>query len=286
MKLFRHGVPGCELPGVYCKDGTLRDVSHLAGDYNELFFARGGLAKLAAISPAELLECPVLRPDVTRLGSCIARPSKIICVGKNYLEHAKEFGEGVPAEPILFLKATSSMSGPNDDVQIPVGGTQLDYEIELGVVIGKRAKNIREDQAGAHIAGYTLFNDYSERFFQKHRGGQWTKGKSCDTFGPTGPFLVTPDEIPNPQALRLWLKVNGEFRQNGYTGDMMWQVHYLVSYISQFMTLLPGDLIATGTPSGVAMGMNPPAYLHAGDLVQYGSDLLGECQQRVLDPAR
>jgi 2-keto-4-pentenoate hydratase/2-oxohepta-3-ene-1,7-dioic acid hydratase in catechol pathway len=198
------------------------------------------------------------------------------------MEHAKEMGGEIPTEPVLFMKATTAWSGPYDDVEIPVNALKLDYEVELAVVIGKTAKNISEEDAMSHVAGYSVFCDYSERAFQKDHGGQWTKGKSCDSFAPMGPFLVTSDEIADPQELRLWCKVNGEIRQNSWTKDMLFGVKHMVSYISRFMTLLPGDVIATGTPSGVAMGMNPPRYLQAGDLVECGVEHLGEMTQRVV----
>ena len=217
-----------------------------------------------------------------RLGPPVARPSKIVCVGKNYLEHAKELGEGIPTEPTLFMKASSAWSGPFDDVMLPRGADKLDYEVELAMVIGRHASYIDESNALESIAGYATFCDFSERAFQKDMGGQWTKGKSADTFAPMGPCLVTPDEVADAQALRLWCKVNGELRQNSWTGDMIHPLRHLVSYITRFMTLLPGDVIATGTPGGVAMGMNPPRYLQAGDWVECGVDGLGELKQRVV----
>jgi 2-keto-4-pentenoate hydratase/2-oxohepta-3-ene-1,7-dioic acid hydratase in catechol pathway len=218
----------------------------------------------------------------TRLGPPVARPSKIVCVGQNYLEHAREMGGEIPVEPVLFMKASSAWSGPNDDVLIPQGARKLDYEVELALVIGKTASYVSEAEAMECVAGYSVFCDYSERAFQREHGGQWTKGKSADTFAPMGPWLVTADEVPDPQELRLWTKVNGETRQNSWTKDMLFGVREIVSYISRFMTLLPGDVIATGTPSGVAMGMNPPLYLQAGDLVECGVEGLGELTQRVV----
>ena len=219
-----------------------------------------------------------------RLGPPVNRPSKLVCVGKNYLDHAKELGEGIPTEPALFMKATSAWSGPFDDVVIPRGARKLDYEVELAVVIGRTASYTDEREALDHVAGYATFCDFSERAFQKEMGGQWTKGKSADTFAPMGPWLTTLDEISDPQKLRLWCKVNGELRQNSWTGDMMFSVRQLVSYISRFMTLLPGDVVATGTPAGVAMGMSPPRYLQAGDFVECGVEGLGELAQRVVAP--
>ena len=223
--------------------------------------------------------------DRVRLGPPVNRPSKLVCVGKNYLEHAMEFGEGIPTEPALFMKATSSWSGPNDDVIIPRGSTKLDYEVELAFVIGRTASYVDEREAMDYVAGYATFCDYSERAFQKEMGGQWMKGKSADSFAPMGPWLVTADEIADPQKLRLWCKVNSEVRQNSWTGDMMFSVRQVVSYISRFMTLLPGDVVATGTPSGVAMGMSPPRFLQAGDFVECGVEGLGELAQRVVAPS-
>jgi 2-keto-4-pentenoate hydratase/2-oxohepta-3-ene-1,7-dioic acid hydratase in catechol pathway len=208
----------------------------------------------------------------------------LVCVGKNYLEHAKEIGEGIPTEPTLFMKATSAWSGPYDDVIIPRGSTKLDYEVELAVVIGRTASHVDERESLACVAGYATFCDFSERAFQKEMGGQWTKGKSADRFAPMGPWLLTADEIADPQKLRLWCKVNGELRQNSWTGDMLFSVRQLIAYISRFMTLLPGDVVATGTPSGVAMGMSPPRYLQAGDFVECGVEGLGELAQRVVAP--
>jgi 2-keto-4-pentenoate hydratase/2-oxohepta-3-ene-1,7-dioic acid hydratase in catechol pathway len=219
---------------------------------------------------------------LARLGPPVARPSKIVCVGKNYMDHAKEFGEGIPTEPALFMKATSAWSGPTDDVMIPRGAERLDYEVELAVVIGRTASYVEEVEALDCVAGYSVFCDFSERAFQKDMGGQWTKGKSADTFAPMGPVLVTADEIADPQKLRLWCRVNEELRQNSWTGDMMYSVRQLVSYISRFMTLLPGDVVATGTPAGVGMGMVPPRYLRPGDYVECGVEGVGELAQRVI----
>jgi len=212
----------------------------------------------------------------------VDRPSKIVCVGKNYLDHAKEFGEGIPEEPVLFMKATTAWCGPFDEVVNPPDAEKLDYEVELAVVIGAVASHVPEGEAPNCIAGYLVFCDYSERAFQKEHAGQWVKGKSCDTFAPAGPALVTPDEVPDPQALRLWCKVNGEMRQNGWTGEMMTPVARLIAYISRFMTLLPGDVVATGTPGGVGMGWNPPKFLHPGDCVELGIEKIGIIRQRVV----
>ena len=281
MKLIRFGEAGREEPGVMLEDGRRIDASGEFMEYDEAFFGMGGMESLAEwVSQG----CPggAEVDPILRLGPPIARPSKIVCVGQNYMEHAKEMGGEIPTEPVLFMKATTAWSGPYDDVEIPVNALKLDYEVELAVVIGKTAKNISEEDAMSHVAGYSVFCDYSERAFQKDHGGQWTKGKSCDSFAPMGPFLVTSDEIADPQELRLWCKVNGEIRQNSWTKDMLFGVKHMVSYISRFMTLLPGDVIATGTPSGVAMGMNPPRYLQAGDLVECGVEHLGEMTQRVV----
>lgn len=281
MKLIRFGEPGREEPGVWLEDGRKLDVAGQFHDYDEGFFAMGGMEALEAWVEDG---CPdaIEIPDGVRIGPPVDRPSKIICVGKNYLDHAKEFGEGIPTEPVLFLKANSSWSGPFDDVVIPPGASKLDYEVELAVVIGKTASLVHEEDALEHVAGYSVFCDYSERAFQKEMGGQWTKGKSCDSFGPMGPCLVPASSVKDPQGLRLWCKVNGEIRQNGWTGDMLFGVRHLVSYISRFMTLLPGDVIATGTPGGVGMGMKPPRYLSPGDCVELGIEGVGVMKQRVV----
>ena len=281
MRLIRFGDEGREEPGVLLPDGRRMDASGEFNDYDEGFFASGGLEGLAEWVDGGCHGAVEIDPKV-RLGPPVDRPSKLVCVGKNYLEHAKELGEGIPAEPALFMKATSAWSGPFDDVIIPRGAMKLDYEVELAVVIGRTATYVDEREAAGYVAGYSTFCDFSERMFQKEMGGQWTKGKSADSFAPMGPCLVTADEVPDPQLLRLWCKVNGELRQNSWTGDMMFTVTHLVSYISRFMTLLPGDVVATGTPSGVAMGMSPPRYLQAGDLVECGVEGIGELAQRVV----
>lgn len=281
MKLIRFGEAGREWPGVLLPDGRRMDASEQFGDYDEGFFTMGGLEALAAWVASGCMGGAEVDP-LMRLGPPVARPSKIVCIGKNYLEHAKELGEGIPTEPTLFMKATTAWSGPHDDVIIPRGGTKLDYEVELAVVISRTAYYVDEHDALNHVAGYSTFCDYSERAFQKEMGGQWTKGKSADTFAPMGPWLVTAEEISDPQHLRLWCKVNGEVRQNSWTGDMMFSVRQLISYVSLFMTLLPGDVIATGTPGGVAMGMTPHRYLQAGDWVECGVEELGEMAQRVV----
>jgi len=281
MRLIRFGDEGREEPGVLLADGRKIDASGEFNDYDEGFFASGGLEALAEWVADGCVGGIEVDP-LTRLGPPIDRPSKIVCVGKNYLEHAKELGEGIPTEPTLFMKASSAWSGPFDDVLIPRGSTKLDYEVELAFVIGRTASYVEETEALDCVAGYSVFCDYSERVFQKDMGGQWMKGKSADTFAPMGPWLVTPDEVADPQGLRLWTKVNNELRQNSWTGDMMFSVKQLVSYISRFMTLLPGDVVATGTPSGVAMGMKPPKYLLAGDFVECGIEGIGELGQRVV----
>ena len=250
MKLIRFGEEGREEPGVLLPDGRRIDASGEFIDYDEGFFAMGGLESLAEWVAQGFPGGTEVDPLV-RLGPCVERPSKIVCIGKNYLEHAKELGEGIPTEPALFMKATSAWSGPSDDVVIPCGSTKLDYEVELAVVIGRTASYVDERESMDYVAGYSTFCDFSERAFQKEMGGQWTKGKSADSFAPMGPWMVTADEIDDPQKLRLWCKVNGELRQNSWTGDMSFSVRQLISYVSRFMTLLPGDVIATGTPSTV-----------------------------------
>jgi len=281
MRLIRFGDSGREEPGVLLPDGRRVDASGEFHDFDEGFFASGGLEGLAEWVADG---CPggALIDPAARLGPPVNRPSKIVCVGKNYLDHAKEMGGEIPSEPALFMKASSAWSGPHDDVIIPRGGTKMDYEVELALVIGRTASCIDELEAMDHVAGYSVFCDYSERAFQLEAGGQWTKGKSADSFAPMGPWLVTGDEVNDPQKLRLWCKVNGELRQNSWTGDMMCSVRQLVAYISRFMTLLPGDVIATGTPAGVALGMSPPRYLQAGDFVECGIEGLGELAQRVV----
>ena len=281
MRLIRFGDSGREEPGVLLPDGRRVDASGEFHDYDEGFFASGGLEGLAEWVADG---CPggALIDPAARLGPPVNRPSKIVCVGKNYLDHAKEMGGEIPSEPVLFMKASSAWSGPHDDVIIPRGGTKMDYEVELALVIGRTASYVDELEAMDHVAGYSVFCDYSERSFQLETGGQWTKGKSADSFAPMGPWLVTGDEVTDPQKLRLWCKVNGELRQNSWTGDMMCSVRQLVAYISRFMTLLPGDVVATGTPAGVALGMTPPRYLQAGDFVECGIEGLGELAQRVV----
>lgn len=279
MKLIRFGAEGAEKPGVQLKDGTRIDVSAAnLGDYNETFFANDGLTKLAAWLQTHAALAPVV-PESTRLGSCVARPSKIICIGLNYAKHAAETGATPPTEPVLFFKSTTALTGPNDGVVIPKNSVKTDWEVELAVVIGKKASYVPLEQAYEHIAGYALHNDYSEREWQIERCGQWAKGKSADTFAPLGPVLATRDEIPDEGNLRLWLKLNGETLQDSNTSDFIFNVPHVVSYLSQFMTLLPGDVISTGTPAGVGLGFKPPVFLKPGDVVELGIDGLGEQRQ-------
>lgn len=280
MKLIRFGPAGQEAPGVLLSDGRRIDASGFGADYDEHFFGGDGLARLSEWVAANRASAPVVPTDV-RLGPPLCRPSKIICVGLNYRDHAKESGMAVPAEPVIFFKATTAIIGPNDDVVIPKGSTKTDWEVELAIVIGKRASYVSENDALSHVAGYVLHNDFSERVFQLERGGQWVKGKSCDTFAPLGPFIATPDEVGDVHDLALWLNVNGERKQNGSTSNLVFGVPTLVSYISQFMTLLPGDVISTGTPAGVAMGHTPPRFLQPGDVVELGIDKLGSSRQQL-----
>ncbi|MFP9114409.1 fumarylacetoacetate hydrolase family protein [Flavobacterium sp. RHBU_3] len=278
MKLIRFGEPGAERPGVIVNDKRY-DVSHLVADYNEAFFAGDAIETLKQeVEKGGLTEVPA---DV-RLGAALARPSKIICVGLNYKDHAAETNAPIPAEPILFFKATSAIVGPNDDLVIPKNSTKTDWEVELAIVIGKKASYVEQADALNHVAGYVLHNDYSERAFQIERNGQWVKGKSCDTFAPIGPWIATPDEIEDVHNLRLWLTVNGQIMQDGNTSNLIFDVPFIVSYISQFMTLLPGDVITTGTPAGVGLGQKPePWYLKPGDVVELGIDGLGSSKQNV-----
>ena len=278
MKLIKFGTQGSEKPGVLLSNGTSIDVSACTPDFNEAFFESDGLHRLASWIENNADTAPVVPPG-TRLGSPIARPSKIICIGLNYSDHAKESGMAVPAEPIIFFKSTTALTGPNDGLVIPAGSEKTDWEVELAVVIGKTARSVSESDAMAHVAGYVLHNDYSERAWQLERGGQWVKGKSADTFAPLGPWLATTDEIPDPHTLRLWLKVNGETKQDGTTANLIFKIPFLVSYVSQFMTLLPGDVISTGTPAGVGLGFKPPQYLKAGDTIELGIYGLGAQKQ-------
>ena len=281
MKLIRFGEPGKEKPGVLLPGAQL-DVSGFVSDYDEAFLGDGGLAALGEWLRKNAASAPRVAPAV-RLGPPLARPSKIICIGLNFRDHAAESGMELPKEPVIFFKATTALCGPNDPLVTPRTATKVDWEVELAVVIGKLARYVSEGDALQHVAGYALHNDYSERSFQLERGGQWVKGKSCDTFAPLGPFLATRDEIADPQQLPMWLKVNGAVRQKSSTANMVFGVATLVSYLSQFMTLLPGDVISTGTPAGVGLGVKPnPVYLKPGDVVELGIDGLGEQRQQVL----
>ena len=277
MKLLRFGTPGKERPGLEV-DGLRYDASHLVDDYTEDFFARDGISMLRAAFDPEAAN-PV-DPDI-RLGVPVCKPGKIICIGLNYHKHAEESGMSAPAEPVVFFKATSSLTGPSDPIIIPRNSRKTDWEVELAVVIGKRANYISKEEALEYVAGYVLHNDLSEREFQLERGGQWVKGKSCDSFAPLGPYLVTRDEIPDPNNLRLWLKVNGKTMQDGNTRDFIFNVQEVISYLSQFMSLMPGDIISTGTPEGVGLGMDPQVFLKAGDEVELGIDGLGTARQMV-----
>ncbi|HEY1799954.1 MAG TPA: fumarylacetoacetate hydrolase family protein [Terriglobales bacterium] len=282
MKLIRFGEPGKEKPGVLLNDGSRIDVSGVFSDYDEAFFEKGGLVALRSWLESNARGAPHVAASL-RLGPPIRRPSKIVCIGLNFRDHAAETKAEPPKEPVIFFKATTSLVGPNDSLLIPRNAKKVDWEVELAVVIGKRALYVPKDRALDYVAGYALHNDYSERSFQLERGGQWVKGKSADTFAPLGPFLATQDEVPNPGNLRMWLKVNGETRQNSSTANMIFDVATLVSYVSEFMTLLPGDVISTGTPAGVGLGMNPPKYLQAGDIVELGVEGLGESRQQVVN---
>lgn len=281
MKLIRFGKVGSEKPGVLLKNGQKIDVSAYVDDYNEAFLEDNGIQKLQAWLNTNADTCPQIDPQA-RIGACIARPSKIICIGLNYAKHAVESGMAIPTEPIIFSKATSSLCGPFDDVIIPKGSEKTDWEVELAVIIGKRASYVSVDEAMDHVAGYAVHNDYSERAFQLEQGGQWVKGKSADTFAPLGPYLVTADEVPNPGNLNLWLKLNGETLQDSNTSDLIFDIPFLVSYLSQYMSLLPGDVISTGTPSGVGLGFDPPRYLKPGDEVELGIEGLGVAKQKAV----
>jgi 2-keto-4-pentenoate hydratase/2-oxohepta-3-ene-1,7-dioic acid hydratase in catechol pathway len=276
VKLVRYGKAGAEKPGVVDGDGKIRDLSGHVSDIAGAVLAPASLKKLAKIDPASL---PAVRGN-PRIGPCVAGVGKFICIGLNYSDHAAETGATVPSEPIIFMKATSAIVGPNDDVLIPRGSKKTDWEVELGIVIGKKAKYVSEAEALDYVAGYCTINDVSERAFQAERQGQWTKGKSCDTFGPIGPWLVTKDEVKDPQNLKMWLTVNGKKRQDGSTRTMVYGAAFLVSYLSQFMSLQPGDIISTGTPPGVGLGMKPPKFLKAGDVVELGIEGLGNQRQQ------
>lgn len=279
MKLIRFGEPGKEKTGVVI-NGKNYDTSAFGEDYNEHFFETEGLMRLEKfIGDNKLSEIP----SGTRLGSPLARPSKLVCIGLNYIDHAKETNATPPPEPVIFMKATTAIVGPNDNIVIPQNSKKTDWEVELAFVIGKKASYIDEARAMDYVAGYVMLNDVSEREFQIERSGQWVKGKSCDTFAPMGPFFATKDEIPNPHNLRLWLKLNGKTMQDGNTSNFIFNIPTVLSYTSRFMTLLPGDIISTGTPAGVGLGMKPNVYLKAGDIVELGVDGLGEATQVLVD---
>ena len=281
MKLIRFGAINNEKPGVITTDGTRRDISAFGSDYDEAFFRGNGSQKLKDWLENNLNICPIIDKSI-RLGAPLVRPSKIVCVGLNYAMHAKESGMDIPEEPILFFKASSAIVGPYDSIVIPKGSKKTDWEVELAVIIGKKASYVSEIDAMDHVFGYVLHNDVSERAYQLEHSGQWVKGKSCDSFAPVGPFIATSDEIKDPNNLDLWLKLNGEVMQKSNTSDFIFNIQYVVSYISQFMTLLPGDIISTGTPFGVGMGLTPPRYLKEGDVVELGIEGLGTSKQRCV----
>lgn len=279
MKLIRWGSADQEKTGVIVND-VWYDTSAFGEDYNELFFQNDGLNRLQSFVSSNEGNLPTL-PAETRLGSPVARPSKIVCIGLNYADHAKETGAAMPPEPVIFMKSTSALTGPFDNITIPKNSVKTDWEVELAVVIGKKASYIEEADAIDYVAGYVLHNDVSEREFQMERNGTWDKGKGCDTFAPLGPFLATPDEIEDVDNLRLWLTLNGKIMQDGNTSNFIFNVPFVIAYVSQFMTLLPGDVISTGTPAGVGLGFKPPIYLKDGDVVELGIDGLGTSKQQV-----
>tara|TARA_B100000787_G_C16180253_1_gene291369 strand:+ start:568 stop:1425 length:858 start_codon:yes stop_codon:yes gene_type:complete len=281
MKLIRFGELGKEKPGIILANGTKIDVSDFGSDYDEMFFGNNGLQRLKDWLEINKENCPVLDKSI-RLGVPLVRPSKIVCVGLNYTKHAEESGIEIPKEPVLFFKATSALSGPFDQIIIPKNSKKTDWEVELAIIIEKKASYITKEEALDHVAGYVLHNDVSEREFQLERSGQWVKGKSCDTFAPIGPFIATKDEIKNPNNLNLWLKVNDKIMQDSCTSDFIFNVQHVISHISQFMTLLPGDIISTGTPFGVGLGLTPPLYLKHGDIVELGIEGLGKSKQHVI----
>lgn len=282
MKLIRFGEAGKEKPGIQLENGQRIDVSSFGEDYTEDFFATDGTNRLAGWLKNNQQNAPLVDGS-ERLGPPIVRPSKLICIGLNYSDHAAESNMQLPVEPIIFFKSTTAVTGPNDDIVIPKNSTKTDWEVELAVVIGKKASYVEEKDANNYIAGYMLHNDYSERAFQLERSGQWVKGKSCDTFAPIGPWLATPDEIKDVNNLRLWLSVNGKTYQDGNSKNLIFKIPFIIAYLSQFMTLLPGDIITTGTPAGVGLGQKPsPVYLKAGDVVALGIDGLGEARQKLV----
>jgi 2-keto-4-pentenoate hydratase/2-oxohepta-3-ene-1,7-dioic acid hydratase in catechol pathway len=282
MKLVRFGEPGAENPGIIDQAGKRIDVSAFGEDYTPAFFASEGLSRLSAWLEKHQQDCPVVA-DGVRYGTPLTQPGKLLCVGLNYAAHARESGMDIPKAPVLFGKATSAICGPFDDVIIPKGSEKTDWEVELAIVIGKRANYVSQESAMDYIAGYLIHNDISERAFQLEHGGQWIKGKSADTFAPLGPWLVTKDEITDPNNLRLWLKVNGQLLQDSSTADFVFNTQYLVSYISQYMSLMPGDIISTGTPSGVGLGLKPPRYLQPGDIMELSVEGLGVARQTALE---
>jgi len=279
MKLIRFGKIGQEKPGIILKSKIKLDVSAFTSDYNEDFFGNNGIEKLKKWIKENQKKCPIINENI-RLGVPFARPSKIVCIGLNYSKHASESGMEVPKEPVLFFKSTTALSGPYDEVILPKDSSKTDWEVELAVIIGNKASYVKESEAYDHIAGYVLHNDVSERSFQLERSGQWVKGKSSDTFAPIGPYIVPKEEIKNPNNLKIWLKLNGEIVQNSSTSDFIFNIEKVVSYISTFMTLLPGDIISTGTPSGVGLGFNPPKYLKEGDVMELGIEGLGTSKQK------
>ena len=280
MKLLRYGSVGNEKPGLLDQDGSIRDLSSVINDIDGETLSPRSIEQLSGIEPESL---PTVAGE-PRLGTCVGNISKLVCIGLNYSDHAKESGMAIPTEPIVFMKAISAISGPNDNIELIRGSEKTDWEVELGIVIGSHTKYVTEDDALDHVAGYCVVNDISERHWQLERQGNWTKGKSGDTYGPVGPWMVTRDEVPNPQALDLWLKVNGQTMQNGNTDTMIFGVKTIVSYLSQCMSLQPGDVIATGTPPGVGQGMNPPVFLKAGDEVETSVAGLGTQKQTVIEP--
>jgi 2-keto-4-pentenoate hydratase/2-oxohepta-3-ene-1,7-dioic acid hydratase in catechol pathway len=280
MKLIRFGEIGKEKPGI-CIDGVNYDVSGFIKDYDEQFFANGGIPHLAWMTEQNRTMLPKV-PNGVRIGAPMARPSKIICIGLNYIDHATETGAALPTEPVIFMKATTALCGPFDEVIIPKDSVKTDWEVELAIVIGRKASYVEQTDAMEYIAGYCLHNDISEREFQLERNGTWDKGKGCDTFAPLGPWLVTKDEVADPHKLKLWLSVNGKQMQNGTTANLVFNIPFLVSYVSRFMTLLPGDIISTGTPAGVGLGFKPAIYLKPGDLMELGIDGLGESKQKCV----
>jgi 2,4-diketo-3-deoxy-L-fuconate hydrolase len=280
MKLIRFGGIGKEKPGI-CIDGVNYDVSGFIKDYDEQFFANGGIPHLAWMTEQNRTMLPKV-PSGIRIGAPMARPSKIICIGLNYIDHATETGAALPTEPVIFMKATTALCGPFDEVIIPKDSVKTDWEVELAIVIGRKASYVEQTDAMEYIAGYCLHNDISEREFQLERNGTWDKGKGCDTFAPLGPWMVTKDEVADPHKLKLWLSVNGKMMQNGTTANLVFDIPFLVSYVSRFMTLLPGDIISTGTPAGVGLGFKPAIYLKPGDLMELGIDGLGESKQKCV----